>query len=141
MKKILVFVSFFFLLSGCTSEKTLVCTTTVQEDQKIDIKVVANWKNDNLENFQLETVYYLENNLTSKQQETFKSYIDESMSSWKNESGVKYRSSLEKNRLNLTLEVNTSNGMKALETFSITEKNSTYEGCKKSLEEQNYVCK
>jgi len=141
MKKILVCVSFFFLLSGCTSEKTLVCTTTVQEDQKIDIKVVANWKNDNLENFQLETVYYLENNLTSKQQETFKSYIDESMSSWKNESGVKYRSSLEKNRLNLTLEVNTSKGMKALETFSITEKNSTYEEFKKSLEEQNYVCK
>lgn len=141
MKKILVFVSFFLLLSGCSNEKTLVCTTTVQEDQKTDIKVVAKWKNDNLENFQLETIYYLENTLTLKQQETFKNYIDESMSSWKNKEGIKYHSSLEKNQLNLTLEVDASKEMKALEAFSINEKNSTYEEFKKSLEKQNYVCK
>lgn len=141
MKKILVFISFFLLLLGCSNEKTLVCTTTVQENQKTDIKVVAKWKNDKLENFQLETIYYLENTLTLKQQETFKNYIDESMSSWKNKSGINYYSSLEKNQLNLTLEVDASKEMKALEAFSINEKNSTYEEFKKSLEKQNYVCK
>lgn len=143
MKKFWIIGTVLFI-TGCGSStiKTLNCSTTTEKDgMKVDINVESKWENDTLNTLKLETFYQLEKSLTVEEKNSFKIYVDSTMSSWNDMSGVKYDSSMQNSQFFMSLNIEASKGKKALKEFGIEVDKVTYESLKQSLEEENYICK
>lgn len=143
MKRFFLFCFLFFLLTGCdgTETKTLDCSKVTEQDgKKVEIKLESIWKDDSFSNFKIETTYDL-GTLSSEKKNTFKTYMDSTMSSWKEKEGVKYESSLENDKFSMILNIEASKGKTTLTDFGINPKKTTYESFQKVLEEDNYTCK
>ncbi len=143
MKKFLI-IGFLFFLTGCGSNniRMLTCTTTTEkEGMKVDINVESNWENDKLNTLKVETFYQLENSLTLEEQNSFKTYVDSTMSSWNDMAGVKYDSNMKNNQFFMSLNIEASKGKNALKVFGIDAEKVDYDSLKQSLEEDNYICK
>ena len=143
MKKFWIIGTVLFI-TGCGSStiKTLNCSTTTEKDgMKVDINVESKWENDTLNTLKLETFYQLEKSLTVEEKNSFKIYVDSTMSSWNDMSGVKYDSSMQNSQFFMSLNIEASKGKKALTEFGIEVDKVTYESLKQSLEEENYICK
>lgn len=142
MKRLLLVFFLGIVLTGCGNKtKVLTCTTTKKEENMdVEIKLKAEWDNDTLKAVQLDTFYHLEKGLTNDKKDSFKSYLDHTMSSWNEKSGVKYTSNIENEELKLSLNIDALKGKEALKEFGIVENNSNYDNLKEVLEGQQYSC-